>query len=632
VCGIVGVVSPGGPPVEPDLFARMCATLAHRGPDDRGTCLFSSDQGPGAALGHTRLSILDLSPSGRQPMANEDGSVHLTCNGEIYNHAELRAQTEGRGHRYRSRTDVETILHLYEDLGLAAPERLNGMFAFGLWDGRRRELLLARDRAGVKPLYYTCSAGRLAFASELKALLPLPWVSREIDPEALDLYLSLLYIPAPWSIFQGIRKLPAGHRLLWREGEVKVEPDFEGRRSKVEGRRSKSFEAEAAEALLERLDRSVGMQLQGDVPAGALLSGGIDSSLIVALMARRAGRIPTFCVGFRGAGHYDERPHARRVAQLFGTEHVEEEVDARLSDLLPALARAFDEPFGDSSAIPTYLVARTAGSRVKAVLSGTGSDELFGGYRRHAAGPVLRAFHCLPAPALRAASALLSLLPGSRTSAFGERVLLARRLMDAACERDGRAYLRLVTFLDEGTKGKVWKVPSEGDGLVGRLFEDRAAGRHTFLDRALAFDRAVYLPDDLLVKEDRMSMAASVEGRVPFLDNDLVDFAVDLPSSLHARGRTTKPLLRRAAAGLLPDDILHRPKHGFGVPISEWLRGDLRGMGLDLLLSPSARLRGLLDADAVAGLWERHAQRRADLGPALWGLIMLELWCQEYAG
>lgn len=643
MCGIVGVVSPGGPPVEPDLFARMCATLAHRGPDDRGTCLFSSERGPGAALGHTRLSILDLSSGGRQPMASEDGAVHLTCNGEIYNHAELRAQTEGRGHRYRSRTDVETILHLYEDLGLAAPERLNGMFAFGLWDGRRRELLLARDRAGVKPLYYTCSAGRLAFASELKALLPLPWVSREIDPEALDLYLSLLYIPAPWSIFRGIRKLPAGHRLLWRDGEVKVEPyfrfpilDFGLRnecaplpKSKIQS--PKFSEAEATAVLLGHLDRSVRMQLQGDVPAGALLSGGIDSSLIVALMARRAGRIPTFCVGFRGAGHYDERPYARRVAQLFGTEHVEEEVEARFSDLLPALARAFDEPFGDSSAIPTYLVARTAGRRVKVVLSGTGSDELFGGYRRHAAGPALRAFHRFPAPALRAASALLSVLPGSRTSAFGERVHLARRLMDAACERDGCAYLRLVTFLDEGTKEKVWRTRPERSGLVERLFEGRAAGQETFLGRALAFDRAVYLPDDLLVKEDRMSMAASVEGRVPFLDNDLVDFVVGLPSSLHARGRTTKPLLRRAAAGLLPDDILHRPKHGFGVPISEWLRDDLRGMGQELLLSPSARLRGLLDADVVADLWERHAQRRADLGPALWGLIMLELWCQEYA-
>jgi len=670
VCGIVGVVSPGGPPVEPDLFARMCAALAHRGPDDRGTHLFSSGRGPGAALGHTRLSILDLSPSGRQPMANEDDSVHLTCNGEIYNHAELRAQTEGRGHRYRSRTDVEAILHLYEDFGLAAPERLNGMFAFGLWDGRRQELLLARDRAGVKPLYYTCSAGRLAFASELKALLPLPWVSREIDPEALDLYLSLLYIPAPWSIFRDIRKLPAGHRLLWRDGEVRIEPycglrntqlrmtnhhpgrftgsspcpelrieeqkirhsTFDIRHSPhSEIRNPKFSEAEAAAVLLDHLDRSVGMQLQGDVPAGALLSGGIDSSLIVALMARRVGRIPTFSVGFRGAGHYDERPHARRVAQLFGTEHVEEEVDARISDLLPALARAFDEPFGDSSAVPTYLVARTAGRRVKVVLSGTGSDELFGGYRRHAAGPALRAFHCLPTPALRAASALLSLLPGSRTSAFGERVLLTRRLMDAACERDGRAYLRLVTFLDEGAKEKVWKMRSEGSGLVERLFEDRAAGHDAFLDRALAFDRTVYLPDDLLVKEDRMSMAVSVEGRVPFLDNSLVGFVVGLPSSLHARGRVTKPLLRRAAAGLLPDDILHRPKHGFGVPISEWLRGDLRGMGRDLLLGPSARLRGLLDAGGVSALWERHAQRRADLGPALWGLIMLELWCQEYA-
>ncbi len=630
MCGIIGVVSPGGPPVEPDLFARMCDTLAHRGPDDRGTCLFSSDRGPGAALGHTRLAILDLSPNGRQPMANEEGSIHLTCNGEIYNHAELRTQTEGRGHGYCSRTDVETILHLYEDFGIDAPERLNGMFAFGVWDGRRRELLLARDRAGIKPLYYTFSGGRLAFASELKALLPLPWVSREIDPEALDLYLSLLYVPAPWSIFRDIRKLPAGHRLLWRDGEVRVEPYGELRTSNFELRTSKSVEAEAAEALTAHLDRSVRMQLQGDVPAGALLSGGLDSSLIVALMARHVGRpIPTFSLGFKGAGYYDERPHARRVAKLFGTEHVEEEMDARISDLLPALARTFDEPFGDASAVPTYLIARTAGRRVKVILSGTGSDELFGGYRRHAAGPAIRALRRLPAPALRAASALLSLLPASRTSAFGERALLARRLMDAAREENGRAYLRLVTSVDGALKKRIWRTGAEG--LLDRLFEDRTAGSHTFLDRALAFDRGVYLPDDLLVKEDRMSMAVSVEGRVPFLDNDLMDFAAALPASLQVRGRTTKVLLKRAAAGLLPDDVIHRPKHGFGVPISEWLRGDLAGMGRDLLLGPSARRRSLLNADAVSDLWERHAQRRADFGPALWGLIMLELWHREYA-
>ena len=647
MCGIVGVVSPGGPPVEPDLFARMCETLAHRGPDDRGTRLFLPDRGPGAALGHTRLSILDLSAQGRQPMANEDGGVHLTCNGEIYNHAELRAQTEGLGHRYRSRTDVETILHLYEEAGDAAPERLNGMFAFGVWDEPRRALLLARDRAGIKPLYYTARDGRLAFASELKALLPLPWVSREIDPEALDLYLSLLYVPSPWSIFRDIKKLPAGHRLLWRDGEIRTEPycglqpPLSSPRERGEappvvssqggggGRNPKCSEAEAAEALLAHLDRSVRMQMQGDVPAGALLSGGIDSSLIVALMARHAGRIPTFCVGFRGAGHYDERPYARRVAQLFGTEHVEEGVDARIVDLLPALVRTFDEPFGDSSAVPTYLVARTAGRRVKVVLSGTGGDELLGGYRRHAAGPAIRALRLLPTPALCAASTLLSFLPASRTSAFGERVLLARRLMEAAREQNGRAYLRLVTCLDGETKGRLSK--ARAGGLVERLFEDRASGHDAFLDRALAFDRAVYLPDDLLVKEDRMSMAVSVEGRVPFLDNDLMAFAAGLPSSLHAQGRTTKALLRRAAAGLLPDDIAHRPKHGFGVPISEWLRADLSDMGRDLLLSPSARLRGLLDADAISVLWDRHARGKADFGPALWGLMMLELWHREYA-
>lgn len=622
MCGIVGVVSPGGLPVEPDLFARMCDTLAHRGPDDRGTCLFSSDRGPGAALGHTRLSILDLSPHGRQPMANEDSSVHLTCNGEIYNHAELRAQTEDRGHRYRSRTDVETILHLYEEAGDAVPERLNGMFAFGVWDERQQSLLLARDRAGIKPLYYAARDGRLAFASELKALLPLPWVSREIDPEALDLYLSLLYVPAPWSIFRDIQKLPAGHRLLWRDGEVRVEPY-----SAFSVQRSAFSEAEAAEALLAHLDRSVRTQLQGDVPAGALLSGGIDSSLIVALMARHAGRVPTFSVGFSGAGHYDERPYARRVAQLFGTEHVEEEMDARIADLLPALVRTFDEPFGDSSAVPTYLIARTAGRRVKVVLSGTGSDELFGGYRRHAAGPAIRALRRLPAPALRAAAALLSFLPASRTSAFGERVLLARRLMEAAREQNGRAYLRLVTFLDGETKERLWRASS----LVSQVFEDRTSGHDAFLDRALAFDRAVYLPDDLLVKEDRMSMAVSVEGRVPFLDNDLMDLAAALPSSFQVQGQTTKALLRRAAAGLLPDDIIHRPKHGFGVPVSEWLRADLSEMGRDLLLSPSSRLRRLFDPDAVSALWDRHTHGKADLGPALWGLIMLELWHQEYA-
>jgi asparagine synthase (glutamine-hydrolysing) len=611
VCGIVGLWHSRVTGDEPALLARASARLRHRGPDD-DRLWFSADAGVGLAF--RRLAILDLTPSGAQPMANDDGSVRVVHNGEVYNFAELRERLRGRYH-FRSSGDTEVILRLYEDKGVDCTTELEGMFAFAVYDATRRRLLLARDRAGIKPLYYASAPGRFAFASEPKALLTLPWVSRAIDPVAVAQYLGVGYVPAPRTVFTGIRQLPPAHRLVLEAGEARIERYWSLRRGPDVGRRSQQ---EWADGLDEVLRRAVRRQMVSDVPLGAFLSGGVDSSLVVALMQATGTAVRTFAIGFDGMGAYDERPWARRVAQQLGTQHEEFVVAPRAADDLPEMLRHFDQPFADSSAIPLYYLARLTRRHVTVALSGTGGDELFAGYRRYASDRLARMARRLPRWTVQAAGAVADRLPASRRSRAGEALLLVRRFSRTVGLAPDEEYRRLMTVADVG----LLRTPPAADDIdvIGPAL--RASAAHDVITRRQLADFQTYLPDDLLVKEDRMTMAAGLEGRVPLLDDEVVAFAARLPADLKVRRLTTKYLLKHVAGRYLPRDVVHRPKHGFAVPVSEWLRGPLHALAGDLLL-PSGS--GWFDGTAVERLWNEH-QAGADHGAALYALLVFELW------
>ena len=610
MCGIVGLWQARVSGDERALLARASASLRHRGPDGEGAW-FSAEAGVG--LAHRRLAILDLTPTGAQPMANEDGSVRIVHNGEVYNFAELRDRLRGR-YQFRSSGDTEVVLRLYEDKGVDCTTELEGMFAFAVYDASRRRLLLARDRAGIKPLYYTSAPGRFAFASEPKALLTLPWVSRAVDTLAVAQYLSVGYVPAPRTIFASIRQLPPAHRLVLEDGDARVEQYWSLRLAPDTSRRS---ERDWADALDEGLRRAVRRQMVSDVPLGAFLSGGLDSSLVVALMQATGAAVRTFAIGFEGMGDYDERPWARAVAQRFGTRHEEFVVAPRAADDLPEMLQHFDQPFADSSAMPLYYLARLTRRHVTVALSGTGGDELFGGYRRYASHRLSGVARRLPRWTVQAARAVADRLPASRRSRLGTALLLMRRLARTVDLPPDEEYCRLMTVADARTL-RTAATAADTD-VIGRWL--RASPASDEVSRRQFADFHTYLPDDLLVKEDRMTMAAALEGRVPLLDDDVVAFAARMPAALKVRRLTTKYLLKQVAERYLPREVVHRPKHGFAVPVSEWLRGPLRSLGGDMLLSGS----GCFDGPAVEQLWNEH-QAGADHGAALYALLVFELW------
>jgi len=611
MCGIVGLWHARVGQDERVLLARASDALRHRGPDADGAW-FSADAGVG--LAHRRLSILDLTPTGAQPMSNDDGGVRIVHNGEVYNFAELRERLQGR-YRFRSTGDTEVVLRLYEDKGVDCTTELEGMFAFAVYDVARRRLLLARDRAGIKPLYYAAAPGRFAFASEPKALLTLPWVSRNVDPAAVAQYLSLGYVAAPRTIFADIRQLPPGHRLVLEDGEARIEPYF---RLRLEPDARPRSEAEWVESLDEVLRRAIRRQMVADVPLGAFLSGGLDSSLVVALMQATGASVRTFSIGFEGMGHYDERSWARRVAQRFGTLHEEFLVAPRAADDLPAMLHYFDQPFADSSALPLYHLARLTRRHVTVALSGTGGDELFGGYRRYASHRVSAVTRRLPRWTVQAARAMADRLPASRRTRVGGAILLARRLARTVDLSVDEEYRRLMTVADPAIMRAPWT--GEDVDVIGRAL--RAAPAPDVVSRRLFADFHTYLPDDLLVKEDRMTMATGLEARVPLLDDELVALAARMPAELKVRRLTTKYVLKQVAARYLPREIVHRAKHGFAVPVSEWLRGPLRLLAGDMLFLGGS---GWFDAAAVERLWSEH-QGGADHGAALYALLVFELW------
>jgi asparagine synthase (glutamine-hydrolysing) len=626
MCGIAGELSlERNRRADPNRVQAMCDVMVHRGPDDFGAVVHGE-----AALGMRRLSIVDVT-GGHQPLGNEDGRVQVVCNGEIYNSAALRDELIARGHRFRSRSDVEVIAHLYEEEGAAAVARLEGMFALALWDARARRLVLGRDRLGIKPLYFAVVDRRLVFGSEAKCLLAGGLVPR-IDPQALHDYLTLGYVPGPASIFVGAHQVPPGHILIadpWSTGEpVRVEPYWSLRGHAARG--PERTAAEWQDELLHTLRAAVESHLMSDVPLGVFLSGGVDSGAIVALMHELGVHpIRTFTIGFEEKS-FSETAVARQVAARYGTEHHELVVRPDAAALLPRLVRHFDEPFADSSAIPVYYLAELARRHVKVVLSGEGGDEMLAGYETYRAWRVASLYGRLPyALGGRLIPALVRHLPVSHARVSFD--YKAKRFVTGAYLPPAAGHLWWKTVLAEEVKAALY-----GNGTAAgveptvRLFDALwAESDGDALDRLQYVDARLYLPADILVKTDRMTMAHSLEARVPFLDRAVVELARRIPSHLRLHGLTAKYLLRRAMADRLPPAVVRGRKRGFNVPIPSWLSGGLREFAHDALAPARVRRQGLLDPDAVGRLLADHGARRADLSRPIWTLLVLSVWYDE---
>jgi asparagine synthase (glutamine-hydrolysing) len=615
-------VGPG--PIDRDTLAAMAAAIRHRGPDDDG---FYVDElgGIGVGLGFRRLSIIDLE-SGNQPIANEDGSIQLVFNGEIYNFRELRRELEGRGHRFATEADTEVIVHLYEDDGPRCVERLNGMFAFALWDAKSQELLLARDRFGKKPLYYADLGETLLFGSELKALLQHPRCPDELDFGAFTRYLALEYVPTPHTIFEGVKKLPGGHLLRWRNGRASIQRYWD---MSFNGEAETLTEDEYSEELTRLLHAAVRRRLMSDVPLGAFLSGGIDSSSVVAMMVRDlpASSVKTFSIGFADQS-FDESHHARRVAEHFGTDHHEDIFTAdTLLDLLPTVTDFLDEPFADASILPTYLLSRFTRDSVTVALGGDGSDELLAGYPTFPAERVARLYRM---PRLLHEDVLAPLadrLPVS-TANFSLDFKLKRFLRGARLPTELRHPVWLGSFTPDEQGTILGRTPPD-PFAEHRLAWNSAPSRRP-LERLIYLYAKTYLQDDILVKVDRASMACSLEVRAPFLDTELADFLGRVPPRFKLRRLETKHLLKRAMRDVLPPGIATRPKKGFGVPIAEWLKRDLRGALLDELSTDRLRRQGIFEPTEVKRLVSQHLSGGADHRKPLWTLFVFQLWHRRW--
>jgi asparagine synthase (glutamine-hydrolysing) len=624
VCGIAGKVVFGERDgVDGTLLARMARTLHHRGPDDSGWWSVG-----GAGLAATRLAVLDLSERGRQPMASEDGRFRIVFNGEIYNYREIRAGLEQKGHRFRSATDTETILRLYQESGQDCLARLRGMFALAIWDAVEHTLLLARDRLGKKPLYYWHGPRAFLFASEAKALLCDADVPRDPDPVAIDHVVTFGHVPPERSAFHGIRKLPPAHALVLRRQEVSLRRYWQLRYEP----KPRVNAAEAVTELTRLLEQAVARRMIADVPIGAMLSGGIDSSSVVALMRRHtSGRLQTFSVGYESR-QFDESPFARLVAKAFETEHHEVTAGPELVDVVPRLAWHYDEPFADPSALPTFALSKLARGSVTVALTGDGGDEIFLGYPRYRRLHVARALDRLPRRIRRLAPAVMTAWPAAGASALARRV--RQQAADLAAERWDR-YTRWLSCFDREQRRALYAPEftrrlgtADATARLRELLERSAAADP--VEAAADADMQLYLPEDLLVKMDIASMAHSLEARSPLLDQDLVEFVALLPRALKLRGTTAKYLLRRAMAGVLPDPILRRKKMGFGVPMGGWLRREWRGLIYDTLFSGRAASRGYFDMAAVRRLVDDHVEGRATHTHRIWNLFVIELWHRTF--
>jgi asparagine synthase (glutamine-hydrolysing) len=597
----------------------MCDAMVHRGPDDHGTLT----DGP-CALGHRRLSIIDLRPEGAQPMTNEDGSIAVVVNGEIYNFQELRLELEAKGHTFKSRSDSEVILHLYEEEGVDFLDRLRGMFALALWDGPRRRLVLARDRFGKKPLFYHAAPDGLVFASELGALAESNHFERRPNMDAIDAFLCLQYVPSPWTAFEGVRKLPAGCRLVCEAGHI-GEPEryFELRFD----RPTSGSLAELTERLHVQIEDAVRVRMVSDVSLGAFLSGGLDSSLIVALMAMQSSEpVKTFSVGFTSKD-FSELPYAQMVAERYGTDHHELVVQPDMASVIPEFVRHYGEPFADSSALPTWYLCQYTRTGVTVALSGDGGDEAFSGYRRYSHSRTARALRKLPGPLPTILAKAIGSIPipaAQQVRDYGRRLMEPEHVrflgLAAHIPHEDRMALYAPTMRERYAEDPVAR-------RFGKLYTASTASDP--INRLLELDIQTYLTDDILTKVDIASMAHSLEVRCPLVDQDLMVFAASLPGDAKLRGLQTKLILREVAKPLLPKEILTRPKQGFGLPVDRWMREDLAPLSRDVLLDQTARERGIFDPPAIQTLLRQH-QRGEPRGDQIWALMILELWYRSF--
>ena len=604
----------------------MLGQLMHRGPDDEGTHF-----APHAALGMRRLSIIDLA-GGHQPMTSEDGTVWVVLNGEIYNYRELRETLAAKGHRFASQSDTEAIVHAYEEYGDACVDHLNGMFAFAVWDQRRQRLLLARDRAGIKPLQYVERNGRLAFGSELKALLALPWVPRELDPVALQEYLVYEHVPNPRTIFEGIRKLPPGHVLTFDRNGLRLKQywDFDLSRSEAAARWPLE---EWRDLFLDALERSVRMELVSDVPLGVFLSGGIDSSAVTAMAARALPQVKTFSIAFEDPS-FDESRYARLVAHHLGTDHHELVLAPhQLWELVPRIMDVLDEPLGDSSLIPTYLLSKFARESVTVALGGDGGDELLAGYSTLQAHRLASAYRLVPAAVRqRVIRPMVERLPVSMNN-LSMDFLAKRFVAGAEAPIPARHHRWLGSFTQEDLTALLQPdIAAAANGgpyhAAEELFDACRAGND--LNKVLYMDMKLYLDTDILTKVDRASMAVSLETRVPLLNTVMLDLAARMPLDLKLRGLTRKFILREAMKGILPDEIISRSKKGFNIPVAKWFRGDLRPLLQDTLAPDKLRREGIFRPEFVQALMDQHQAGLRDHRKLLWTLLVFELWYDRH--
>ena len=628
MCGICGIVDYRKDNiVEEKTINNMCRELKHRGPDDEGVYL--NNDAPSVGLGHRRLSIIDLSQAGHQPMTNEDGTVWLVFNGEIYNYKYLKNELKKQGHIFKSDSDTEVMVHLYETYGEECVRHLRGMFAFAVWDEKKKTLLLGRDRVGKKPLLYCQSGNIFCFASEFSSILASGLINKSINLKAVNYYMNFGYVPAPFTIYNGVFKLPPAHTLTLKDGNIRLKRYWQlDYSSKI-----KISEQEASEEVLRLLKEAVKVRLYSDVPLGAFLSGGIDSSTVVGLMSQVSGsKVKTFSIGFEESD-YSELKYARAIAERFGTEHHEFIVKPNAIEILPMLVERYGEPYADSSCIPTYYVSRETKRFVTVALNGDGGDEAFGGYERYQAMMVSENLQKLPGYLKSIISGLADVFPDSINQKDTLRRL--KRFFGSAGLPRAERYLRWAGILgeirpDDLYSEELLKVARSANSLS--VIEQYLTGPNKpgLLDSLLLTDTSTYLPDDLLVKVDIASMANSLEARSPFLDHELIEFAAKLPSDFKIRGFTKKYILRRAVKGLLPKENIYRRKMGFGVPVGQWFRGELKAFLCETVLSSASLKRGYFRPEAMKKIVEDHISGRKDYTFQLWAVLMLELWHKKF--
>lgn len=619
MCGICGMVGLGSQ----DLLKKMCAIMSHRGPDDEG---YFIDRDIG--LGMRRLSIIDLE-TGHQPIHNEDETIQVILNGEIYNYKELGFKLRAKGHRFYTNSDTEVLVHLYEDLGENCVHKLRGMFAFAIWDKKEKKLFLARDRLGIKPLYYTYQDNKFLFASEIKALLQDKSIPRRIDTLALDYYLTFLYIPAPLTIFKGINKLMPGHSLTLKNSELNIRRYWRLNFSQGEQRPIGFYK----ESILSDLKETVKSHLVSDVPLGVFLSGGIDSSVIVALM-RQLGVdcIRTFSIGYEGKySSYNELEHSRLVAKRFNTQHQEFIIKPDIINILPGVINYLDEPFADSSALLTYFISKEARQYVKVALSGIGGDEVFGGYPRYIGAMLSSYYEKLPFSLrrfLRGSSTWLR--PSSKGRDTPGRV---KRFLESGLLSPEEKYLAWISFFDNQMKDEIYSqgIKQEIEKKKGYIHQNyfKEINNQDYLNRIVYVDINTYLPDDLLIMADRMSMANSLEVRVPFCDHKLMESCFAMSYQLKLKGLRLKSLFKDSLKSILPREILNKPKQGFMVPLADWLKGDLKGYVLEMLSRENIKRRGYFNPDYVEGILNRHFSGQEVLTHQIWALLVLEIWLRN---